>query len=223
MSVAISLIALFFGNVPTKSTKADSGSPLLFPTETIGSSTCGQFAASNIVFGPSSSSVSSATGTTAWTITIGTTNVTTTAASATTTALSLANTLLPLIPSSTLKISVSTSTNGNTVQINMTSTVWGAFVNVSATSQLGITLTANTGYPATQVIAFNGIRNYFDITDTSATGTYVGQLSTLTVGTGHYMQTAGDFSMNGSPMFTGPIGCIGSASSSNATVSYTTN
>lgn len=106
----------------------------------------------------------------------------------------------------------------------MTSTVWGAFLNVSANSpQYGITLTANIGYPATQIMPANGIRNYFDITDTSATGTYVGQLSTLTVGIGHYMQNAGDFSMNGINMFTGAIGCIGSVSSSNATVSYTTH
>ncbi len=141
---------------------------------TNGSSTCGQFANGSIQFGPSSSTVSNATSSSPFTISINGTVVTSTAA-ATTTANALASALLTAIPSSTLGLTVGTTTDGTFVYINVTSTVWGSFVNFNVNpGQLGITqvISAN-GYPATQILPVASQRTAFNVTNPNATTTFV--------------------------------------------------
>lgn len=219
ITFALVAFAVFFGSFLVKPTKADSGSPNQFPVAINGSSTCGQFSVGTITIGPSATATSTQTGN--YTIVFNGTTVTSTSQNTSTAATTVATAIATALTAQSSTLGIAAVATSNVV--NVTSTVWGAFTNITAsTPQRGLTIALSTTTPATQITPANGVRAYLDISDAS-TGTYVGFGPSETVGIGHWLATNGDFAVTGSNMFTGAPYCIGATSNTNAVVEYITH
>lgn len=209
----VALVGIVSNPPQIKKAFGDQAVGQAYTTATNGTSTCGQLATGNFTIGANSSSVSTATSTSPFTIFIDGTTVTSTAV-ATATANSIANALVVAIPSSTLQISVGTTTDGTLIKINVTSTAWGAFVTTGPThDQLGMSITATSTFPSSQIVGGASWRTYFsatyDTSSTKATRVYLCKGPSCAVQTGQMLiSTSNPFVQNSTDQYNGPYSCI---------------